>query len=69
MPFRSIEDPEGRGVLTVALEEYCAENGIAPASEEYHLARELLIILYQTQGYQTVPALKAALVAAILEAR
>jgi hypothetical protein len=65
MPFRTIADPEERGVLTIALEEYCQENGIDPASDEYQDARQLLIMLYERQGHHTVTSLKAALVTAI----
>jgi hypothetical protein len=65
MPFRTIEDPAERGILTVALEEYCQENRIDPASDEYDDARQLLIMLYERQGQHTVANLKAALVAAI----
>lgn len=65
MPFRAIEDAQERGILTVALQEYCAENGIDPASDEYEDARQLLIMLYERQGHRTVAELKAALIAAI----
>lgn len=65
MPFRTVEDPEERGILTVALDEYCQENGIDRASDEFEDARQLLILLYEKQGHHTVQNLKASLIAAI----
>jgi hypothetical protein len=69
MPFRAIEDAQERDILTLALVEYCAENRISPESDEYQDARQLLIMLYERQGYRTVADLKAALIAAILGER
>jgi hypothetical protein len=58
MPFKNIEHAEERGALTVALEENCAENGIDAASDDYNLARELLIILYHTHASEPSPISK-----------
>jgi hypothetical protein len=64
MPFRDVPDPTARLILTTALEEYCRDHRIDPASPEYEDARRLLRILY-TKGHRAVADLKAALVAAI----
>ena len=47
MPFRDVPEPDKRSILTMALAEYCRENGIDPASRQYDDARELMIIIYQ----------------------
>ena len=53
MPFRDVPEPDKRSILTMALAEYCRENGIEPASRQYDDARELMIILYQN-GHRNV---------------
>ena len=68
VPFRDVPEPDKRSILTMALAEYCQENGIGPASPEYDGARELLIILYQN-GHRNVADLVAAVRAAIQRER
>ena len=62
--FGDIPEPDKRSILTMALAEYCRENGIEPASRQYDDARELMIILYQN-GHRNVADLVAAVRAAI----
>jgi|SoiMethySBSTD1v2_1073268.scaffolds.fasta_scaffold2983825_2 hypothetical protein len=68
MPFSHIVNVNKRSVLTLALEEYCWENAVRPASLEYRDARQVMLNLYQN-GHRTVPHLKAAAVAAIRRQR
>ena len=65
MPFRGISDPRERGILTIALSEYCQENRIEQGSPEYEDARQLLVLLFEKDGHRSVADLKAALVSAI----
>jgi hypothetical protein len=65
MPFRGVADPEERGILTAALDEYCRQNGINPESREFDDARQLLVMLFEKHGHRSVADLKAALVAAV----
>ena len=66
MPLKAVEHAKERGTLPLALAEYCNDNRISPASEEYDDARQLLIMVCERlRHHHTVADLKAALVAAI----
>jgi hypothetical protein len=65
MSSAGIDPPDHRQtILAKALDEYCRENHVDPASTERNDAERLLALLFE-QGHRTVGDLKAALRAAI----